>query len=193
MTAWFIHLPDPTYMSGEFPFGRRLGPYIDSDGESGLHWATGQAVSDVAGGHGAVLGIYEESESEKLRDPRSTGDLEREVANLESQAGGEFKSEDERARVNAQLVSAREKLAELASVKVAVSADEIEALAVVERAAREDARRAREAEAKPADPEMEVQWEALEAQVAEKAPALVPLVRALKAGLLVRDDSEAPS
>lgn len=62
MPGWYIHIPDPTYSGGEFPFGRRLGPYLTEEE------AVSQAVSDVAAGFGAVLGVYSEAESEKMRD-----------------------------------------------------------------------------------------------------------------------------
>lgn len=65
---YYIHVPDPTFQGQvPFPFGRRLGPFL-TEAE-----AVNQAVSDIAGGHGSYLGIYDEASSQALERPLEPG------------------------------------------------------------------------------------------------------------------------
>lgn len=80
---FYVHIADPTYADpdSDFPFGRRLGPFLTKKE------AVAQAASDIAGGMGdGVLGVFSGTESEKSRDGRDhTVSVDRGELDVEAQ------------------------------------------------------------------------------------------------------------
>lgn len=96
---FYIHIADPTYADpdSDFPFGRRLGPFLTKKE------AVAQAASDIAGGTGeGIVGVYSGGESEKARDGAKAFD----VAVDRDELDGEAELERERRR---QVQAAQEK------------------------------------------------------------------------------------